>query len=390
MRIAAVIAEYNPFHNGHAFHLAKTREAGADAVAAVMSGNFVQRGESALCSKWARAEAAVRCGADLVIELPVCWAAARAQRFADGAVSIAAKLGCVDLLSFGSECGDTSRILRAAQIAAETDVPKALLDTGMPFAAARESAVRAADEEAAQLLRTPNDTLAVEYALAAGRRNAPFGLLAVPRVGAHDGAPVGNIASASYIRKALAEGGAVSFCPDASAEVLLREIAAGRAPADMQRLERMLLYKLRLASPADVAALPDVSEGLENRILSAAKQADSLESLLDAVKSKRYPLARIRRILLSFLLDVRECDVPADVPYARVLAIGERGEEILRRVKANGDVPILTKRTNISALGKEAERVFRMECTAAELYAATLPRMGKGGAEWTEPICKLT
>ena len=388
MRIAAVIAEYNPFHNGHALHLQKTREAGADAVAAIMSGNFVQRGEPAVCSKWARAEAAVRCGADLVAELPVYWAAARAQRFASGAVSIADRLGCADMLSFGSECGDTARILRAAEAVGRTDVPKTLLDAGMSFAAAREAAVRESDASAAELLRTPNDTLAIEYALAAARRNASFDLLAVPRDCAHDGDPVGKTASASYIRQRLSDETVLSFCPPDSADILRREIAAGHAPADARMLERMLLTKLRLASPADVAALPDVSEGLENRILSAAKQADSLASLLAAVKSKRYPLARIRRILLSFLLDIRECDVPPEVPYLRILAIGKRGEEILRRVKANGSIPILTKRTNVSALGADAERVFRAEYAAAEMYAATLPRMGAGGSEWTTPIYK--
>ena len=386
MRIAAVIAEYNPFHNGHAFHIQKTREAGADAVAAIMSGNFVQRGEPAAFSKWARAEAAVRCGVDLVVELPVYWATARAQRFADGAVSIAKRLGCVDLLSFGSECADSERIVRCAEVLETTDVSHALQGSGATFAAAREAAVRAVDASAAELLHMPNDTLAVEYAIAAKRRGASFGLLAVPRVCAHDGEPVGDVASASYIRRNLADGQGLSYCPPDAAAVLRREIEAGRAPADLRLLERMLLTRLRLVSAQDIAALPDVSEGLENRILSAAKSADSLESLLTAVKSKRYTLARIRRILLSFLLEVHESDVPADVPYARILAIGKRGEEVLRRIKQTADLPILAKRSNVSLLGAQAQRVFSAECAAAEVYAALQPRFGAGGSEWTTPI----
>ncbi len=389
MRIAAVIAEYNPFHNGHAYHLLKTREAGADAVAVIMSGNFVQRGEPAAFSKWARAEAAVRCGADLILELPVYWAVGRAQRFADGAVSVAAGLGCADMLSFGSECGDAARIQRAADVVSQTQVPKELLSSGMAFAAARETAVCDKDADAAELLRMPNDTLAVEYALAAKRRSASFELIAVPRIGAHDGEPVGDIASASHIRGRLADGNVLSLCPPDAADVLRREIACGNAPADIKMLERMLLTELRLASGEEIAALPDVSEGLENRILAAAKRADSLNSLLEAVKSKRYPLARIRRILLSFLLGLRERDVPQNVPYARVLAIGSRGEEILHRVKASGALPILTRRTDVSSFGADAERVFRAECAAAEIYAAMLPRFGAGGSEWTTPIFKL-
>ena len=387
MRIAAVIAEYNPFHNGHAFHLRETRKAGSDAVVAIMSGNFVQRGEPAAFSKHARAEAAVRSGADLVIELPVYWAAARAQRFADGAVSIASRLGCVDMLSFGSECGDADRILCAAERIAGTDVPKTLLDTGMTFAAAREEAVRAHDASAAALLRSPNDTLAVEYALSAKRRGAGFGFLAVPRVGAHDGAPENGVASASYIRDHLPD--ALPYCPAGAAGIFMREIESGRAPADLRHAERVLIARLRTSTPAQISALPDVSEGLENRILSAAMQADSLESLLALVKSKRYTLARLRRILLSCLLDIRESDVPQDVPYARVLAIGARGEEVLRRIKRCGDLPVLTRASQVSSLGSEAERVFRAECAAGEIYASLQPRMGAGGSEMTTPIFKL-
>lgn len=389
MRIAAVIAEYNPFHNGHAYHLNRTRDAGADAVLAVMSGNFVQRGEPALLSKWARAEAAVRCGVDLVIELPVYWAAGRAQRFASGAVSLVGQLGCVDMLSFGSECGDSARILHAAQIVADASVPEELLGTGMTFAAAREQAVRFADDSSADLLRAPNDTLAIEYAMAAKQQQAAFELLAVPRIGAHDGEPADGMASASYIRAHCGDVSVLSFCPQESTDVLRREIAAGRAPADLKWLERMLLTRLRLAAPEDVAALPDVSEGLENRILAAAKQADSLEALVSAVKSKRYTHARIRRILLSYLLGVRDLDVPSCVPYVRVLAIGPRGEEVLNRIKRSAQLPILHKRTSVSSLGDDAERVFRAECAAAEVYAALQPRFGTGGSEWTTPIYKV-
>lgn len=389
MRIAAVIAEYDPFHNGHAFHLQQTRAAGADAVVAIMSGNFVQRGAPAAFSKWARAEAAVRCGVDLVVELPVYWATGRAQRFADGGVSIASRLGCVDMLSFGSECGDAARIRSTAEILETAVVPQDLLCAGISFAAAREAAVRKTDASAAELLRVPNDTLAVEYALSAKHRGSSFALFAVPRLSAHDGEPIGNLASASYIRQHLADDDTLSFCPPDAADVWRREIAAGRAPADLRRLERMLLLRLRLAAADEIAALPDVSEGLENRIFFAAKQADSIESLYAAVKSKRYTLARIRRILLSFLLGLRECDVPGDVPYARVLAIGARGEEVLRRVKRSAELPILTKRTNVSSLGTDAERTFLAECTAAEVYAALQSRMGACSSEWTTPIFKL-
>ena len=390
MHIAAVVAEYNPFHNGHAYHLERTRQMGADAVVAVMSGNFVQRGEAAILSKWARAEAAVRSGADLVIELPLYWATSGAQGFAWGAVSIVRHLGCVQSLSFGSECGDAERIRTVADLTQDYRVGASMrsaLDKGASFAAAREAAVRTLFGDAmADVLHSPNDTLAVEYCLAAKRCAANLDLMAVKRVGADHDSAVGRdgMRSASAIRSDLRDGRAMDGCPEAMREIWCRELSAGRAPASLDCLERMVLAKLRAADSAQIAALPDVSEGLENRILQAALTADSLQSLYDAVKTKRYPHARIRRIVLSALLDVRERDIPSDVPYIRVLAIGKRGADILRLAKETADLPILTKMTvPLSDVGK---RVFDAEYRSTELYNLLLPRVAPSGTELTTPI----
>ena len=389
MRTAAIIAEYNPFHNGHARHLRKTREAGAEAVFAVMSGNFVQRGEPAAFSKWARAEAAVRCGVDLVLELPVFWAAATAQQFARGAVALVRHTGIADMLSFGSECGDVDRIAKTARLLQTLEIPRELLRSGTTFAAAREAAVRAADEDAADLLHTPNDTLAVEYALAAMQSGLQIRLLAVPRIGRHDAGPVGGLASASHVRADLSQRTIETYCPPQSAQIQLREIAAGRAPADLQRLERALLLRLRTADAERIASLPDVSEGLENRILTAARQASTLAELAELVKTRRYPLARIRRILLSALLEIDRADVPQDVPYLRVLAIGERGAELLHEIKKHADLPILGKTAQVDALGEAAARTFRAEMRAGEVYALLQPLAQPGGGERTGSITAL-
>ena len=389
MRTAAIVAEYNPFHNGHAHHLQKTREAGVDAVFAVMSGNFVQRGEPAVCSKWARAEAAVRCGVDLVLELPVFWAAATAQQFARGAVSIVHHTGIADVLSFGSECGDAEHIMKTAQILQTLDIPSDLLRSGMTFAAAREAAVRAVDSDAADLLHSPNDTLAVEYALAALDFGLQTELMAVPRIGAHDGDPVERIASASHIRANISRQTIGTYCPQPVAQILQREMDSGRAPADLQRLERTLLLRLRTATAEQIALLPDVSEGLENRILAAARQASSLAELADAVKTKRYPLARIRRILLAALLEIDRASIPRDVPYLRVLAIGENGEALLREMKQKADLPIVSKMTQIDSLGEAALQTFRAEQRAGEVYALLQPQVQRGGSELTNPIIVL-
>ena len=193
--------------------------------------------------------------------------------------------------------------------------------------------------------------------------------------------------SASAIRSALRKGGDMEHCPDAVREIWCREKAALRAPASLETLERMILSKLRSASPQEIAALPDVCEGLENRILQAASRADSLAALYDLAKTKRYTHARIRRIVLSALLDIRKADIPQDVPYIRVLGIGKRGAEILRAAKSTADLPVYTKMTQ--ALSANEKRVFDAECRSTELYSLLLPRIVPAGAEYTTPVFVL-
>ena len=186
MRIGGVVAEYNPFHNGHAYQLMELRQAGATHIAVVMSGNFVQRGEPALLDKWTRAEAALLCGADLILELPLPYGAATAERFAFGAVSLLEGLGCVDLLGFGCESGDLPALQRAARAVEDPEVYEAVRERmaeGISFAAAREEAVRERWGEAGDALRRPNDILAVEYLRQLGRLGSPIRPVAVGQIG---------------------------------------------------------------------------------------------------------------------------------------------------------------------------------------------------------------
>lgn len=377
MRIAGVIAEYNPFHEGHLYHLRQTKAAGADAVVAVMSGNYVQRGTPAIVSKWARAQAAAQCGADLVLELPVPWAIGRAQTFADGAVSALCALGVVDMLSFGSECGDTERLLRTAEMLTDPALDEAIrgfLSQGMPYAASREQAVRARfGDDAADVLQSANDTLALEYLLSAKRRDAAFTYHAVRRLGAHDAAFGSGYLCASEIRRRLCDGQAPEGCPPCMQALWTQYASRGAAPASLRYMERAVLQQLRSASAASLRALPDVSEGLENRILAAAREADSLDALYALAKTKRYTHARIRRIVLSAFLGVRQADIPAAVPYLRVLAIGQHGADILRLAKGICRVPILTRTAAADALDGEAKRLWDLEAAADERYALLLP-----------------
>ena len=379
MKVCGIIAEFNPFHFGHEHCVSAAREIGSTHVVAVMSGNFVQRGGAAVCDKFARAQAALCGGVDLVLELPLPFATATAQRFAKGAVGTLHALGCVEQLCFGSESGNTAAIAElAAAIESEavTARLKAGLGTGLPFAAARQAAVReVCGDSAAELLSGANDTLAVEYAAAVNALGGKMKLNAVPRLGAaHDGAPVGGIASASHLRALAAEGelaAALRFMPKASADLLVREVEAGRAPADLRRVESASLAALRKMSVGQLAALPDVSEGLENRLFRAIRQARSTDEVIALTKSKRYTHARLRRILLCALLGITREIYCSEVPYIRVLAMNARGREVLAAAKPT--LPVLTRAKDKSALDKHALDVLQLECTADDIYALCCP-----------------
>jgi len=381
MKVAGIVAEYNPFHLGHDYHIRQTRQlTGATHVAVVMSGNFVQRAEPAIAEKNARAAIAVGCGADLVLELPVAWACATAQTFAFGAVSLLDGLGCVDTLSFGSECGDTAALSRLAKgVSGEpfNAAVRAQLKSGLPLAAIRERcAVSLFGRQTALPLTTPNDTLAVEYLSALGKLGSCIEPFAVKRIGAgHDSERAdGTYRSASQIRSMIRNGEAFSaFLPQASAEGLEEEIASGRAPADYGKLETAVLYALRRMPPEEFRALRDISEGIENRIIKAAMQTADLETLCLAAKTKRYSHARIRRIVLSAFLGIRAADSDGAPLYARVLAANEKGMEVLKAAAARGTVPAVVSASQIAKLGGRAAAADALESRTDAIFALCLP-----------------
>lgn len=384
---AVVIAEYNPFHNGHFYHIERTKsEFGATHVVAVMSGNFVQRGECACVSKWVRAKMALDGGADLVIELPLPWAMSTAERFAQGGLYLADALGCAELLSFGSECGDTSLISRAAQAADSPEVTELMrqkLAEGMSFACARQLAVCSLlGESIAGVLSSPNDTLGVEYCRAISRIGSSLRPVCIRRIGdAHDAESGGGVfASAMRIRSMLASGeNPGGIMPEKCARAIAEAAADGDAPADMARLESAMLYRLRTMTPEDFALLPDISEGLENRIYSCVRQAKSIPELIDAIKSKRYTHARIRRILTGALLGLRRSHGEGNPPYIRILAMNSRGKEILSAAKPS--LPVVSRAADFSKLSEKANELFKIEQLAGDIFALATPNTGGCGSE---------
>lgn len=319
----AVICECNPFHNGHRYLFEKAAEYGE--VVAIMSGSFTQRGEPAIADKFTRAQIALENGADLVIELPTVYAVAGARRFAEGGAAIAKSLKAVTHLAFGSECGDIALLERAAFAESDSAVGerlRELMRDGDYYPRAYERAVREIlGDETADVLRSPNNILAAEYIRAI--RGSDIKLLAIERIAvSHDsGETEGAFASSSHIRRLLAQG--------------KREEAAAFSPripdetTKPDNLERALLYRLREMSAEDFAKLPEVSEGLENRLYSAVKSAVSVEEIISAVKSKRYTRSRIRRILACALLGITAGLQNRDATYARVLGMTGEGSALL-------------------------------------------------------------
>ncbi len=396
MRVCGVVCEYNPFHLGHALHLWRTRELlGEDtAILCVMSGNFVQRGEASILEKHSRAEAAVRCGADLVVELPLPWAVSSAERFALGGTAVLARTGVADAISFGSECGDLTRLACVAEAALSPKAPELLreeLKNGASYASAREAALRRLCGEDAAVLGSPNDLLAVEYLKALRTLGADLEPIAVKREGApHDGAAEGKNASASFIRERLLRGEDVSrYLPRASAAVLERERSQGRAPVTLRDAESAVLACLRTMDEEAFERLPDGSEGLWRRFMEAARREPTLDAVLTAAKTKRYAYARLRRMALAAFLGLEASDASGLPPYIHVLAFNGRGRALLARIRRTAGVPVVTKPASVRKLPRDAQRIFGLEARAGDLYALLFRReaLRRGGGEWlTGPV----
>ena len=363
-----------------------------------MSGNFVQRGDLAVLEKYARAEAAVQCGADLVLETPLAACLSSAEGFARGAVSLLDALGCVTHLSFGAEIADAALLRRAAGLTraegAHADALRQALAAGLPYAAAVQQAVCTADPAAGALLASPNNTLAVEYLCALDARGSGMQPLAIERKGgAHDsGAPVDGLPSASYLRGLLAAGDAEAcrpLMPQASFAVLAAELARGGAPARAAACSQAMLAHLRRLTPEALLRYAGGSDGLHHRLHAAIRDGTSFAGICQAAQTRRYPLARVRRALLRAYLDV-PADDPVQPAYLRVLAIGPRGRDILRRMKDACALPVIVKPVTERGLPANLQPALARDALADDLYALAYPapkwRVG-GGRFRKTPFC---
>ena len=360
MKICAVVAEFNPFHNGHAYLLEKIRSSGYSHIVVVMSGNYVQRGEAAIFSKDARAKAALQMGANLVIELPTVKVLATAEKYAFSALSVIKKLGNqINALAFGTETENFENLVEIKEILGTELFKKEVklqLEKGLSFAVCRENAVRNISKSPyiANEIKKPNNILAVEYLKAMDKLGMSLDCLPVKRMEVP-----GKYFSASKLREMIIQENLdfKNYIPE-------NLDFNTNLKASYFEMGREIICKLRSLEKSDFARLPDVSEGLENRIYSAVKKACSLPELLEIAKTKRYAMARIKRIILCAFLGIDSNMASAEIPYIRVIGSDEKGFEILKNV----NFPVVTRYSDVLKLGSDAQKFFELENKFTNIY----------------------
>ncbi len=376
-----IIAEYNPFHMGHRYHLQETLRITNKPVVFVMSGSVTQRGEFALYSKWGRGRAAVENGVNLVLELPAPYACAPADRFAWAAVYLLATTGVVDELSFGTESGNIQEIDDMCHLMADPlfdTLCREALAEGVSYPTAAARAAKMLGGDTSLLLDLPNNMLALCYLKALRALGAPMAPLTVKRHGAgHDRSDTNHgFLSAKELRSRILQGQPVTReLPPAMAQAIEEETANGLGPITLESQERLLLSKLRQLSIGQWATLEGVSEGLEQRLFRTVRQVGGYETLLASLKTKRYTMARLRRIVLSAYLDIQRSDTIAPPAYLRVLAFDDVGAQLLHTMRQTAQLPIITKPASHKEFDQAVQSSFQLECRVTDQMLFHRPRM---------------
>lgn len=387
-KVLGIVAEYNPFHNGHLYHLQKSmQDTGCSYSIAIISGNFTQRGSTSLVDKWTKAEIALRNGIDLVIELPLLYSISSAENFAEGAIKLLDSLKVVDYISFGSESGNISTLNMIADILYKE--PKAYknilaheLNKGLSFPKARENALLMYLNDIrrfSNVLSSPNNILGIEYLKALKKYKSTIIPVTIERydAGYHDTTTTGNIASATAIRNIVKNNGwdiLRKVVPESTFSLLLENIKVGHIVPDLSVFEKQIIYNLRKMSISEIAELPDVSEGLENAIKNAANSCNSIVEFLNIIKSKRYTNTRLQRILLYALLGITKKDMALSkkvMPYIRVLGFTNKGKYLISEIsKINPKLEIITsvKKYMDTSTNKNSKYMLEKDIWATNVY----------------------
>ncbi len=408
-KVLGIIAEYNPFHNGHVYHVNESKKAvGANYTVAIMSGNFVQRGDTSLTDKWTKARMALLNGIDLVIELPVIYSVSSAENFASGAIKILDSLKIVDYLSFGSELCDVNLLNDFANVLYEE--PKEYisilnheLGKGFSYPKARENALLIYLNDIrkyANILSSPNNILAIEYlkSLKQDKSNiVPFSIKR-NKVDYNDTNIVDGFASATAIRKIALTNDVWSLrraMPKSSFDIMYECLRSGKTVANLSKFEQTIIYNLRRMTLEEIADLPDVSEGLEHAIKNAANACNTIDELISIVKSKRYTVTRLKRALLHCLLGITKKDILNSkkvVPYIRVLGFNEQGKELLSGIAhANPKLELITSVRDYldTSSNKVLKSMLEKDVFATDIYTLGYDYDSSSNLDFTTPIIKV-
>lgn len=403
MEITGIIAEYNPFHNGHLYQIQETKKLlSSDAIVAVMSGNFSQRGEATITHKYIRTQMALQSGVDLVLELPAIVATASAEYFAYGGVRLLNETGIVTSLSFGSECGDLTYLSPIADaLTYQTETIDVLiqhyLKQGFSYPKARQQSLidffkqsnQASLSVSIDTLKNPNNILGIEYLKALHQLNASIKPLTIKREGAHYHAPdiLGPVASASAIRKALYD--ASDVFKDAMPASSTRLLHTHELPS-MEKLSAFLHFKLMFSSLDELYALWDIPKDLLHTLVRHIKDYPSYEKLVERSTSKTYTRATVQRSLLRILLDIQRSDLPSRasfIPYIRVLGCKRNATYLLKALSQNAKVPVITNlNKQYATLNAKQKKWIDYEITASKLYAYATGNASLATLDFTHPF----
>jgi len=406
-KILGIISEYNPFHYGHLHHIEESKKRiNPDYTVAVMSGNFVERGDAAILDKWARAEMALENGIDLVIELPLIYSISSAENFAMGGIKIFNSLNMETILSFGSECGDINILYSIAKALCE-EPPEYLsilnheLASGISYPKAREKALLMYLNDIrkyANILSGSNNILGIEYLKAIQKLKAKLKVTTITREGPNynDLDLNSKFSSATAIRKALTKNKDIKkYVPESTYNILQDKISKNEIVYGLATYEQAIIYKLRTMTTEEISMLPDVTEGLENKIKKASDTCNNIADLIDMIKSKRYTLTRINRILLYVLLNITKKDIEASykvTPYIRVLGVTSKGKELISKIsKSNKKINIVTspKKFLDTTKNKALKSMLEKDIFASNIYTLGYKKNPKANLDLTNKLITL-
>lgn len=403
-KILAIIAEYNPFHNGHLYQLQKSKKLiNPDYSICIMSGNFVQRGDTSIIDKWSKTEAALKCGFDLVVELPVFYAVSSAENFAEGALKILNAFGNDVTLSFGSECGNLNTLANIADVLCNepkefTTILSHELSKGLSYPKARENSLLIYLNDVrkyANVLSNPNNILGIEYLKAIKKLKSTVTPLTIKRIDAgYNSLKIKDrLASATAIRNSLKKNEDVKkLMPTPSYNILSENIKHGKIVNSISVFEKEIIYTLRKMSVQEISNLQDVSEGLENLIKQAANSCNNLEDLINSIKSKRYTHSRIQRILLYSILNITKKDIQDSYktkPYIRVLGVSQKGKTLLSQISnSKAKYPVITsvKKFMDTNNNKILKNMLEKDILATNIYTLGYEYDSKSNLDYTKKL----